>query len=313
MAEDQRPGAAAWIDHFVVPTIDLGRWKRFAEQALGGIDPNPDAEPDRLAFMLMGRHHNGGSPRSEPLPDPPPDGAAPRYGFYTRPEDLDAHRQRLERLGIETTDPAVTSSGGEEGIGVSFHDPDGNLYELWAPRSLPPGAMEGGNPVGIGRICHVVFGARDLQRSLDFHTRYLGVDPIHSSDIPRDAVVLRLAGGPRLIFQQVDADAPTRDQEWAGGHVAFAVRYEEWDLVHERLWAGLPEASLEALEAHREPGGQPHPAWTRQRASMLRRGMAAPRGYGFTDWDGHAFHYVRGKFAPGDSAFYEVVPTVGVE
>lgn len=312
MAEDQRPGAAYWIDHFVVPTNDVSRWKDFTRSVLGGQDLGGDQGAGRLSFMLVSGHHNGGSFRPAELPEQPPLGKAlPRYGFYVRAGDLDMHRRRLEEYGVEASEPVRTSAGGEEGTAVYFRDPDGNEYELWAPRSLPPGAMEGGNSTGLGRISHAVLESRDLQRSLDFHSTYLAVDPIHSADIPNDTVVLRLAGGGRLLFQEIAADAVTRCGERMGVHAAFAVRDEEWDLVHARLWAGLPEAPTHVAEV-RASGeiSQLHPAWTRQRASMVQRGFVEPRGYGFSDWDNHPFHYVRGGFAPGDAASYQVLPSL---
>lgn len=312
MSEDHRPGAAVWIDHFVLPTNDVLRWKRFAEHALGGVDLHPGEQTDRIAFVQVGTHHNGGSLRAEQLPDPPQLGTGlPRYGFYVRPEDIDTHLRRFEELGVEATDPVHISTGGEDGTAVYFRDPDGNELELWAPRSLPPGAMESGNPTGLGRISHAVLESRDLDRSLDFHSRFLAVDPIYSADIPQEMVALRLAGGGRLLFQKIEADMPTRGGERSGVHAAFTVRDEEWDLVHERLWEGLPEAPREVADPRDSASEhQLHPAWTRQRGSMLRRGMALPRGYGFTDWDNNPFHYVRGVFAAGETAFYEVVPSL---
>ena len=312
MTEDQRPGAAHWIDHFVVPTNDVARWKEFTRCVLGGDELGGVEGTGRLSFMLIGRHHNAGSFREEKLPEQPPLGKAlPRYGFYARGEDLDMHRRRFEQYGVEASEPIHTSAGGEEGTTVYFRDPDGNEYELWAPRWLPPGAMDRGNPKGLGRISHAVLESRDLDRSLDFHSTYLAVDPIHLADIPNDMAVLRLAGGGRLLFQKIEQDAVTRCGERMWVHAAFTVRDEEWDLVHERLWAGLPEAPVEVLQA-REPSStwQLHPAWTRQRASMLQRGVFAARGYGYTDWDNHPFHYVRGAFAPGDASFYEVLPSL---
>lgn len=306
MAEDQRPGAAYCIDHFVVPINDVSRWKDFTRNVLGAEDLGGDEGAGRLSFMLVSGHHNGGSFRREELPEQPALGTAlPRYGFYVRAEDLDAHRRRLEEYGGEVSEPIHTSAGGEEGTAVYFRDPDGNEYELWAPRSLPPGAMNGGNPLGLGRISHAVLESRDLQRSLDFHGTFLAIDPIHSADIPEDRVVLRLAGGGRLLFQKIDPDTTTRCGERMGVHAAFTVRDEEWDLVHERLWASLPEAPLDAPPSSTS---ELHPAWTRQRGSMIQRGIVVPRGYGFSDWDNHPFHYVRGAF--GDAGTYEVLPSL---
>src|SRR5438067_1121352 len=35
--EDQRPGAAYWVDHYVVPTADVDRWNRFYTNVLGAV------------------------------------------------------------------------------------------------------------------------------------------------------------------------------------------------------------------------------------------------------------------------------------
>ena len=35
MLEDQRPGAAYWIDHYVVPTFDTARWGSFYTDVMG--------------------------------------------------------------------------------------------------------------------------------------------------------------------------------------------------------------------------------------------------------------------------------------
>lgn len=311
MTQHEQPGAAIWIDHFVVPANDLDRWRRFTAAVMGGEELAAGGDAGRITFMMVGRHHNGGALYGGKLPDQPPLGQAlPRYGFYVRQEELDLHRRRLDQLDVEASDPVRTSAGGEEGTALYFRDPDGNEYELWAGDSLPSGAMESGNRLGIGRISHAVFESRDLDRSVEFHTRYLAVDPIRSADIPKNVAVLRLAGGGRVLFQKIDPDTPTRGGERMGVHAAFTMRDEEWEMVHERLWAGLPEAPEGPPGQESQPRQHIlHPPWTRQRASMVRRGLVSPRGYNFTDWDNSSFHFVRGAFAPGDTAFYEVVPT----
>lgn len=303
MAQAQA-GAAYWIDHFVVPTNDAARWRAFMERVLGGRDGGGD--PSRLSFMLVGLHHLGGSMQAKALPAQPPLGRAlPRYGFYVRREDLNSHLKRLEECDVEFSNPVQTSAHGENGVAVPFRDPDGNEYELWAPDELPPGAMESPNPLDVGRIAYAVLESRNLDWSLEFHSTYLAAEPVRSANISGTSRVLRLAGGGKLVFEQVESDAVTRGGEAFGGpHTAFAVRDEDWELVHERLWMGLPEAPLDA-----EPGGGLHEPWTRQRGSMRNRGLIAPRGYGFSDWDNSSFHFVRGRFPPGDTVYFETVPT----
>src|SRR5947207_15905695 len=107
------------------------------------------------------------------------------------------------------------SDGGDEGTVVCFRDTDANEYELWAPTHLPPGAMESGNPAGLGRISHVVLESRNLDRTLDFHGPLLALDPIYGADIPNDLLVFRQAGGGRIMFQKIAPAAETRgDTQW---------------------------------------------------------------------------------------------------
>src|SRR5205823_13742371 len=139
----------------------------------------------------------------------------PRYGFFVRAEDIEGHLRRFDELGVEHSDPKRISDGGDEGTVVYFRDPDANEYELWAPRSLPPGAMDSDNPTGLGRISHVVLESRDLDRTRDFNGQLFSLDEIYSAGIPKDVLAYRLAGGGRMLFQKIDPDAETRGgQQW---------------------------------------------------------------------------------------------------
>lgn len=311
MATDQPHAAAYWIDHFVVPVNNVERWKGFMEHVLGGQAAGGDA--NRLSFMSVGLHHLGGSYQESKLPELAGLGQGlPRYGFYVRPADLDRHLRRFEEYGVQFTDPARTAAYGESGTSVLFCDPDGNQYELWAPDELPRGALDSGNDLGLGRISHAVLESGDLGKSAEFHSRYLGIERVEGADIPDRLAVLQLAGGGHLILQEIAPDTVTRGGEaYGGGHTAFAVRDEEWDLVHERLWDGLPEGPTEARGSRPEAGPRRlHEPWTQQRQSMLNRGISTPRGYSFCDWDNNRFHFMRGQFAPGDTVYFDSVPPV---
>lgn len=286
--DDPRPGAVHYIDHYAVPTNDLLRWQQFMASALGGtyyythgLGTRDEARgaPVR-SFFWVGAHEIGGFLQKRMLPEPlPPERSAPRFGFWVRPEDIDGHRRRLDELGVATSEPTITSEAGDEGTAVYFADADGNAYELWAPKELPEHAMEGGNPFGLGRISHSVMESADLDRTIDFYTRFAGIDPIESADIPADRVVFRLAGGGRMMFVMVDSIGPrTGGQEtWLGQHAALTVRSDEWDMVHRRLWDGLPSDRF-----------MQHP--------KVARGEMEPKleagGY-FYDWDGNSYHYNR--------------------
>src|SRR5439155_21789222 len=72
MLEDQRPGTAYWVDHYVVPTADVPRWAKFYEDVLGAttrVDER-EARPGRrggLQFTDVGICHVGGSRSDQPL------------------------------------------------------------------------------------------------------------------------------------------------------------------------------------------------------------------------------------------------------
>jgi catechol 2,3-dioxygenase-like lactoylglutathione lyase family enzyme len=327
METDYRPGAVHWIDHYVVPTNHMVRWEQFMERVLGAVIEHKGGLSTReynrggyiRSFYNMGRHEIGGFLQTDMLPDAPPLGQSlPRYGFYVRPEEIEGHLRRFDEAKVEHSDPTRISAGGEEGTVVYFRDPDGNEYELWAPRSLPPGAMESGNPTGLGRISHVVLESHDLDRSLDFHTKLLAIDPIHSADIPRDILALRLAGGGRIVFQKISPETETRGGEaWHGIHTALTIRDEDWDLAYNRVWESMPDGAR--YSGYNDAPDyatrrQPKAPYTSHPGSVLRGEWGNPdrRGSSFSDWDSNHFHFSQGRFAPGDTAFYELLPGVTV-
>ncbi|MEA2640279.1 MAG: Glyoxalase/Bleomycin resistance protein/Dioxygenase superfamily [Chloroflexota bacterium] len=286
--DDPRPGAVHFIDHYAVPTADLMRWQQFMQNALGGVyyythglvsrEEARGARP--RTFYWVGAQEIGGFLQRRALPAPGPLGRSyPRFGYWTRQAELDAHRRRFDALGVAASDPVRTSEDGEPGTAVYFTDPDGNQYELWAPDELPEAAMEGGNALGLGRISHAVLESTDLDRTTDFYGRFCAVEPIQSADIPKDTVAFRLAGGGRLVFKQVEAiGARTGGHEtWEGQHAALTVRPDEWELVHRRIWDGLPSDRF-----------MQHPKVARgEMEAKLELG-----GY-FYDWDGNSYHFNR--------------------
>jgi len=174
--------------------------------------------------------------------------------------------------------------------------------------------MDSGNPKGLGRISHVVLESRDLEHTLDFHSDLLALDPIRNADVPKDVLPFRLAGGGRIIFQKIDPETRTRGGEvWHGVHSALTIRDEDWDLAYERVWESMPEGSRYSgyrdapdLETRRELKAP----YTSHPGSVLRGewGNINRRGSSFCDWDDNHFHFSRGKFAPGDTAAYELLP-----
>lgn len=323
MNTDLRPGAVHWIDHFVVPTNDMVKWEHFTEGALGGHVAHKGGLTTGQylrggyvrSFYDVGRHELAAFLQLDILPEPRPLGQGlPRYGFYVRPEDVEDHLRRLDELGVEHSDPKVISDGGEKGTVVYFRDPDHNEYELWAPRFMPPGAMDSHNPTGLGRISHVVLESRDLERTRQFNGELFALDEIYNADVPKDVLAYRLAGGGRMLFQKIDPDAETRGgQDWFGVHSALTIRHEDWDLAYDRVWSRTQDGRKYAGyrdAPDRETRRQLKEPYTSHPGSVLRGEWGDPnrRGENFSDWDNNEFHFTRGRFASGDVSVYEAVP-----
>lgn len=320
MANDQRPGAAYFIDHYAIPTNDLLGWQDFMTSALGGewyythgLTTKEQLGGGRpRTFYWVGMHEIGGFLQTRELPPPLPLGSLPRYGFWVRPEDIDSHRRRLEELGVPVSDPIRTSEDGEPGTAVYFRDPDGNQYELWAPDEMPPSAMEGGNKAGLGRISHAVLGARDLERGSSFYTDICGIEPIRNGDVGKDTMPLRLVGGGRIVLKKVDDVGPRAGGTdiWNGQHLALTVRAEEWQYVHDRMWESLPEAPFIPYDQFAGKGVPTGDGPRTQRHGKVLRGEFSnnmPRGTYFYDWDQNSYHYTKGRFEEGDPYRYTVV------
>jgi catechol 2,3-dioxygenase-like lactoylglutathione lyase family enzyme len=319
MNEASRPGAVYAIDHYAIPTNDLLGWMGFMERVLGGdwyythgLTTSESIRGGRpRTFYWVGMHEIGGFLQRRALPPAMPLGSLPRFGFWIRPEELDHHRRRLDDLGVEVSDPVRTSQEGEEGTALYFRDPDGNQYELWAPRALPPSAMDGGNKVGLGRISHAVLGSQDLERTAAFYSDICGVEPIRNDDVEHDTLAIRLVGGGRLVFKQVEGVSPRAGGTdiWNGQHLALTIRDDEWEFVHDRMWEALPETVLTSYEDFAGKGTPSGEGPRTQRHGKVLRGEHAERmarGTYFYDWDQNSYHFTRGHFEPGDPYRYTV-------
>ena len=315
MLEDQRPGAAYWIDHYVVPTADVARWSAFYTSVLGAVarvDDRP-RRPDRpagLAFTDVGKCHVGGSRSDEALV---PATVGPRYSWFIRSEDIEEHLRRLDANGVVHSGPITTSEEGEEGTAIRFADPDGNPLEFWAPARMPAGAMNDETTAKVGRVAAAAFESRDLEKTTDFYRTYCGLDPLRSSDVAADTVVFPLAAAGRLVFKKVDQLGQRTGGHWVyhALHTALVVREDEFIGALDRMYQDLPEFdhdpalpptfSPEEAEAmpprtgiHGNPQG---PEWKR----------AVGRGDSFYDWDANIYHFVAASPVDGSMATFEPV------
>ena len=305
-----RNGAAHWIDHVVVPTNNIDAWVTWGVNAIGvergpirGLSTAEQKRGGTIACFLDigdGSCHFGAFLQKEQLPPSKGLGVdTPRYAFFVRPEDLDEHILRLERLGVPHTDPAQTAAEGADGVSVCFEDPDGNQFEFFAPAVMPAGAMEVSTALGVGRVASATLGSRDLQRTADFFSAYCDIDPLDAPGIPEDTLVIPMAAGSRYVFHLKDTvdDRVTGHGPWFAMHTALTVSAEEFMPDYLRLWAGVPEEeerkeqaglSMEQEDAlpartgiHGSPTGQ---IWK----------QTYDRGDEVYDPDGHAFHFIGG-------------------
>ncbi len=315
MSEDQRTGAAYWIDHYVVPTADVSRWGSFYTNVLGAtprIDedrPDRAGRPIRMLFTYLGREcHVGGSVYDGVLT---PGTGLPKYGWFIRQEEIDEHLRRLDANAVPHTDPIRTSEEGEDGSAIRFTDPDGNALELWAPVRMPDGAMEGETPAKVGRIASAMFESRDLSKTTDFYSRFCGLDPLRSNDLAGDTVVFPLASAGRLAFKQVErlGGRTGGHAVYRALHTALVVRDDEFVPTLERMYRELPEWDFDpatpptlspqeagALPARTGIHGNPiGPEWKR----------VLGRGDSFWDWDTNGYHFVAASPVGGSMASFE--------
>ena len=310
MANDEPRGAVHWIDHRVVGTNDLVKWVDWAVKATGA-KPWPmigittaarkrNAPINCFLDFANGPRHMGAFLQPEVYPESKGLGKElPRCAFFIRPEDMDSHLKRLDQHSIPHSDPVPMSTDGDNGTAIYFEDPDGNQYEFWAPVHMPDGAMEVCTSQKVGRISHMVFGSRNLERTAAYFKQYCSIGQMDSPEIPDDTLVLNLLGGARLVYKLVDSvDVRVVGHgPWYDMHTALTIRAEEYLNNYQRMWDGLPEEKdakenlnqtveeHDALPArtglHRNPWG---PLWKK----------TFKRGDEFYDWDGHGFHFVGG-------------------
>jgi len=318
--QQHRPGSVYCIDHYVVPTNDILTWQSFMENVLGGrlhkMGGLSTAErlrrgPIRIMMNVSDRHQIGGFLQNDMLPEPSTRGGAPRFGYFIRSEDVGDHLRRLEQFDIPHSDPIKTSEEGQEGTAIHFEDPDGNQLEFWAPTHLPAGALSTTNPTGVGRISHAVQESRDLNKTVEFYSRYCGLDLIESADIPKDTVAMEMTGGGRLVFKEVDTLAPRTGghNKFLGQHTALTVENDGYLDAYQRLWDELPESEytpyskdeIDIDETVLAPRTELHGLEARG-----ERGKHVVRGHFFYDWDCNNYHLTGGVPSDGAMAEYTV-------
>jgi catechol 2,3-dioxygenase-like lactoylglutathione lyase family enzyme len=313
-----RRGAVCWIDHYVVPTNDLPRHLDFMKNVLGA------GVPERMmwlttrhrmrnaplpAFCEVGHyHHNGGFLQNRLLPEMKPLGqGVPRYGYYVRRADMDEHLRRLDANDCPHTDPIDVSHEGQEGTTIYFADYDGNQYEFWAPRHMPPGAMEADNAKRIGRISHVVLESRDLDRTYDFYSDFCGLDVIQNHDLAEDSMVFQLEAGGRMIFKLVPelSERTGTHNKWTGQHAALTVRDDEFLSSYRHLWEKVPESQHRRFQEE-VPDVTNLPPRTELHGlvALRERDATFMRGTSFYDWDTNCYHFVGGQPLDGSMAHY---------
>ena len=319
MADDHRIGAVYWIDHYVVATNDILRWRDFYANVLGGelyalgglsTQERMHRGPIRCFMEMSKYHHNGGFLQNEMMPPVEELGRGmPRYGYFIAPEDIDEHLRRLEQFEVANSGPIRTSEDGHDGTAIYFTDPDGNQLELWAPDRMPDGAMDTASVAKVGRVSHVVQESRDLSRTAEFYSRYCGLDVIESSDIPKNTLSLELLAGGRLVFKQVDELHPRTGSQnkWIGVHTALTVRDDEYLPAYQNFWNDLPESNLmpysDEAKAADEQSMPPHT----ELHPVVARGVWANklgRGTMFFDWDTANYHLTGGVPINGSMAHY---------
>jgi catechol 2,3-dioxygenase-like lactoylglutathione lyase family enzyme len=316
----RNPRTVYWIDHYTVPTNDLPRAMEFHSRVLGTTSmPDTGLPPQFGMFqafshpekLLRGDHaHQGLFVMRGPLPPSEEPGSGfPRHALFVRPQDLFEHVRRLDANGVRRTEPARTSAEGEAGTAVYWLDIDGNQFEFWAPDRMPEGVMDDCGPLKIGRISHVVYASRDLQRTVKFFARYCGLEPAQSPEIPADTVAFGLGAAGRLVFKH--SAEPGRRASGHGTfsdcHTALVVREEDFWPSHERLWAELPEWEFDAEQRRFVGDGSDLPARTLQHASPngIRFKAAFGRGDDWIDPDANLFHFVGGTPRGGSLLHYE--------
>jgi catechol 2,3-dioxygenase-like lactoylglutathione lyase family enzyme len=316
--DNERPGAAYGIDHYVVPVSDVDRWSTFYTNVLGAVPRSMGGErPERPAqarpgvlFTFVGACHMGGAPQAGPLPPSRGLGVSlPQYRYFIRTEEIDEHLRRLDRYRVAHLDPIRTSEEGEEGIAIRFQDPDENQLEFWGPVRMPAGGMDQETAVKVGRVAGAVFESRDLSKTGDFFTRYCGIDPILNADVEKDRLALKFAAGGRLSFKKVN-----RLLERTGGHIhplhtAMILRGDEMMRSYGQMWAELPEWDHDPAECPFVPADEAQrlPPRVGIHGSPIGAPWRAGFGRGDTFWDAdtNTFHWVPGVPVAGSPTALE--------
>jgi hypothetical protein len=314
MNASPRPGTVYWIDHYVVASPDVDRWTDFMTKVIGAKAPDVIGPEGRrvIAFQdITPCCHHGAMFTSEPLAPSPGLGKGwPRHGLYIRQQDVDAHLRRLDQYGVPHLDPVRTSALGEEGISIVWEDPDANQFEFWAPDHLPEGAMASATAVGVGRISHGIYESSDLQRAADHFDTYCAVEPAANSDTEKDALVLPLVGGARIIYKHTET-IHQRTGGWgklSATHAALVMRDEDFWPSYERMWASVPEWEWDREKRQFAGAGPDLPARTSRHGSPAGQRWFDIRGRGddWYDYDTNCFHFMGG--VPRDRSFSEYEP-----
>jgi predicted enzyme related to lactoylglutathione lyase len=305
------PGIVYWIDHYTIPTNDIRRAIAFHEQVLGATSlPDFGLPAWKGMFQQVSPlcQHALFFQREQLTPPEPLGAGLPRHAWFIDGRDIDAHLRRLDAAGALRSEPLRTAADGEDGTAIRWLDPDGNQLEFWAPRRLPPGAMEQPSAVRIGRISHGVYGSRDLERTIAFFARYCGLQPLPASAVAPDTAVFRLAAGGRLVFKLVrEASQRISGRGWYYDlHTALTVREDDFWPSYERMWAELPEWEHDTAERFAGDGAA-LPARTLLHGNPFGRRLKAAIGRGddWVDHDANLFHFVGGTPRDGEMTFYK--------
>ena len=218
--------------------------------------------------------------------------------MFVRPQDLDEHLRRLDANGTVHSQPVRKTDEGQDGTAIYWLDADGNQFEFWAPDAMPEGAMHDPGPLNIGRISHLTYASRDLERTSEFFRRYCGLEPARSAGIANGTLVLPLAAGGRLVFKlaaECGARASGRGV-FSDCHTALVLRKEDFWPSHERMWAELPEWPFDAATRSFIGDGTALPARTLMHGSPngMKFHAAFGRGDDWVDPDCNLFHFVGG-------------------
>jgi hypothetical protein len=170
--------------------------------------------------------------------------------------------------------------------------------------------MDKAGPLKIGRISHGVFESRDLQRTAAFFDRYCALEPLASSEVDADTLVLPLAAGGRLVFKKTENPGlrTTGRGVLRDVHTALVLREPDFWPAYERMWNELPEWDFDAERDGVYSGDwETLPARTAVHPSPAGRSWfkAYARGDDWYDPDTNLFHFFGGLPQGGSWADYE--------